>query len=162
MFYKLTLKKNNVRYPTLEHYTAAIGICKGKGLEMIEWHYEIDATNKLHMHALCRARSNYYAKKLLNAYELRGFHVFLEKLKQGENDVSGWLQYIRKDEKTINESLKNYYKLYVDPGRAQYTEDMIHKCTDAYQKRMQLDLDLGPQYEEPIKMRIIDMDLEDI
>lgn len=143
MFYKLTVKINNKRYPGVEEYTYVISKIELKGMKMVEWHYEIDSNCKLHLHALCEARSNYYLKKVIDSFEGTGTHIMLERFKRNsEHDIGSWLRYIRKDEATIDADLKYYYQMHVLPERKQETDRIIKDSTDAYRKRLTLGLDL--------------------
>lgn len=116
MFYKLTVKKNSTRYPTLAQYINVMRILEDEGLQITEYHYEIDSINKLHLHCLIEGRTNYYIKKIQKLFEGTGTHVYFEKFKkQTKEDIQGWVDYMRKDQNKIQEQIAEYYRLYVVP-----------------------------------------------
>lgn len=123
---KLTLKRNNKRYPTVKSYEKAVRQFPDFGVTVVERSYEFDSNNKLHLHALIETQSNYYCKKFINYYVKQGYHVCLERFKKRDQyDVEGWLAYIRKDKDVIEDQLKAYYDNVILPDKCETALEIL-------------------------------------
>lgn len=124
---KLTLKRNNKRYPTVKGYEKAVSEFPNFGITVVERAFEFDSNKKLHLHALIETQSNYYCKKFINYFVKKGYHVCLERFKKRDQyDVDGWLQYIRKDKDIIHLQLQSYFDNVVMPHK----RDIAQECLD--------------------------------
>lgn len=90
-----TIKKFGVNTCTQQDYLPVLKVLSSKG-DIVEFVYETDSKQKLHIHGILEVSRQPYFKSLVP----RGFHFKYEEI----YDLAGWQRYIHKDIKNEHES----------------------------------------------------------
>lgn len=90
--YGFTVKDNR---QDVTDYKSFFDNVKNNGCKVTCSYNEYDSANRLHVHGIIQIPKGFYRKRLC----LQGLHIKLEEL----YDPEGWIRYIRKDQKVLQE-----------------------------------------------------------
>lgn len=90
-YYGITLKKNLKVYPTSYEYEDYLEFIRSKGIQIMDYHMELDNDNRLHLHGTIICPKNFYLKKL----QKFGWHLKLVEI-PSDKDLKKWSKYTHK------------------------------------------------------------------
>lgn len=93
VYYAFTVKVVTRVKPLKEHYEDWVLKAKEKGFNVIQYFYEIDSLDRLHIHGVATAKTSYYAPRLAP----KGIHTLIVPI-DSHNDLVKWSDYIQKEQ----------------------------------------------------------------